>query len=97
MSTYPVDIKAKRIISNYQLIKNVFGTGAPGRFLGLFCKLHSRWSRCNYSYFRRQWFSCNSSEFGTPDGQLQTNAFGYTQCIQFPGTGIKSKYYNFNG
>ena len=78
MSTYPVDIKAKRITST-SANQEVFG--GPGRFLGF-----SANCTAGPGTITLEDNGTSLAVFGTPDGSSSPFVYNAT----FPGTGIKA-------
>ena len=78
MSTYPVDIKAKRITST-AANQEVFG--GPGRFLGF-----SANCTAGAGTITLEDNGTALAVFGTPDGSSSPMVYSTT----FPGTGIKA-------
>ena len=78
MSTYPVDIKAKRITST-TANQEVFG--GPGRFLGF-----SANCTAGAGTITLEDNGSALAVFGTPDGSSSPMVYSTT----FPGTGIKA-------
>ena len=78
MSTYPVDIKAKRITST-TANQEVFG--GPGRFLGF-----SANCTAGPGTITLEDNGTSLAVFGTPDGSSSPFVYNAT----FPGTGIKA-------
>ena len=78
MSTYPVDIKAKRITST-AANQEVFG--GPGRFLGFSANCSA-----GAGTITLEDNGTALAVFGTPDGSSSPMVYSTT----FPGTGIKA-------
>jgi hypothetical protein len=84
MSTYPVDIKSTT--ASGVAVHNALGTGAPGRALGLFV---SKEGGSAATTVKIKDDTTVLAEFLFPAAN-QTNAQGYTQYMQFPGTGFRA-------
>jgi|TARA_Y100000748_G_scaffold202186_1_gene169413 hypothetical protein len=84
MSTYPVDIKSTTAATI--AVHNALGTGAPGRALGLFV---SKEGGQGVTTVKIKDNTTVIGEFLFP-ASTQTNATGYTQYMQFPGTGLRA-------
>ena len=84
MSTYPVDIKSTT--ASTVTTHNAVGTGAPGRALGLFVSKEGGQAATTVKILDN---ATVLAEFLFPAAN-QTNAQGYTQYMQFPGTGLRA-------
>ena len=83
MSTYPVDIKSTTASGCYT---HAGGTAGPGRALGLYMYL----KKVDKLQLQLKLLDNATvlAEFLIPAAN-QTNAQGYTQYMQFPGTGFR--------
>ena len=84
MSTYPVDIKSTT--ASTVTTHNASGTGAPGRALALFVSKEGGQAATTVKILDN---ATVLGEFLFP-ASTQTNATGYTQYMQFPGTGLRA-------
>ena len=83
MSTYPVDIKSTT--ASGIATHDAGGAAAPGRALGLFVSKEGGQAATTVKILDN---ATVLAEFLFPAAN-QTNAQGYTQYMQFPGTGIR--------
>jgi hypothetical protein len=82
MSTYPVDIKS----TTASTVATHNASGGPGRALGLFVSKEGGQAATTVQILDD---STVLAEFLFP-AATQTNAQGYTQYMQFPGTGFRA-------
>ena len=84
MSTYPVDIKSTT--ASGIATHDAGGTAGPGRALGLFVSKEGGQAATTVKILDN---ATVLAEFLFPAAN-QTNAQGYTQYMQFPGTGLRA-------